>query len=544
MYPRGLSASRGWTTPALLAIFCSAGLHFAIGGQPVRFPFENTPEAAANAEGSPSHSSTSKIDEFVFGRLKKMGIQPANPCSDEVFVRRVYLDVTGSIPTADEAAAFIADNDPRKRAQLIDRLLDSDGFTDYLGLKWCDVLRVKSEFPVNLWPEAAQAYDHWVRAALRRNTPYSLFATELLTASGSNFRVPPVNFYRSAGGRDRMTLARAVALAFMGERIEAWPKEKQEAMAVFFSQVGFKSTNEWKEEIVFYNGITDSADAPKQATLPDGAVVALPPGKDPRAIFANWLVTSKNSPFARNGVNRTWYWLFGRGIINDPDDCRPDNPPSNPELLEWLAQELAASNYDIKHIYRLILNSNTYQLSCIPASSDPRAAANFAYYPLHRVEAEALIDAIDQITGSNEEYSSMTPEPYTFIPPDKRTIDLPDGSIGSAFLDLFGRPPRDTGLVSERNGHVTAGQRLHLLNSSAIQAKLARSTKLRDLMRTAPTPADAVARLYLTILSRTPTPDELKAIKTYSLTSEAKGQAVLLDVAWALINSSEFLYHH
>jgi len=517
-----------------LAVFVAAAVCPITASQPV-MPFET--QAAAQFPAT-------RIDDFVFGKLKQLGIQPANPCSDAVFVRRVYLDVIGTLPTADEVTAFMGDNDPKKRATLIDRLLERDEFADYLGMKWCDLLRVKSEFPVNLWPDAAQAYDHWIRTCIRQNVPYSRFAWEILIANGSNFRVPQVNFYRSAGSKDAKAIARAVALAFMGERAEHWPKEKLDAMAVFFSQIGFKSTNEWKEEIVYWNGFAGDIHGPAAAVQPDGTPVSLPTDKDPREAFARWLITSGNSPFARNAVNRTWYLLFGRGIINDPDDSRPDNPPSNPALLDWLAHELVSANYDMKHIYRLILNSNTYQLSSIPATKDPRAEANFAFYPVRRLEAEVLIDALDQITGSTEEYSSLTPEPYTFIPPDRRSIALPDGSINSAFLDLFGRSPRDTGLLSERPASANAAQRLHLLNSSNIQSKITKSAWLRGLMRSSGTPLDMVTRIYLTILSRYPTVEELKAVNAYSQSAEAKGPAVLVDLTWALINSTEFLYHH
>jgi hypothetical protein len=511
---------------------------FSIAASEAVLPFESL--AGVKTPAMPS----CKIDGFVFGKLKTLGIQPANSCSDAVFVRRVFLDVIGTLPTEEEVTGFLNDKNPAKRAALIDRLLERDEFGDYLGMKWCDLLRVKSEFPVNLWPEAAQAYNHWIRTSIRKNIPYSLFASEILTANGSNFRVPQVNFYRSAGSKDAKAMARAVALAFMGERTERWNKAKLDAMAAFFSQIGFKGTDEWKEEIVYWNGFAGDRPASTPAILPDGTSVSLPRDKDPREVFAHWLISSRNSPFARNAVNRTWFFLFGRGIIHEPDDSRPDNPPSNPELLAWLAQELVSANYDMKHIYRLILNSNTYQLSCIPATTDPRGAANFAFYPMRRIEAEVLIDAIDQITGSTEEYSSLTPEPYTFVPPSQRSIALEDASINSAFLDLFGRSPRDTGLLSERPERANSAQRLHLLNSSHIQSKITKSQRLAEIMRSGVTHMEMVTRLYLNILSRYPTGDELNAFKAYSGTAETKGPALLVDLAWALMNTSEFFYQH
>ena len=489
---------------------------------------------------------SSKIDGFIFSRLKQQKIEPAQRCDDPTFLRRVYLDVIGTLPTMKEAREFLADTNPQKRPELIDRLLARPEFAEYWGMKWCDLLRVKAEFPVNLWPNAAQAYDRWIRNSIRENIPYSKFAFELLTANGSNFREPQANFYRSAGSKDPKAIARAVALTFMGERAEKWPESKQAEMAAFFSQIGFKPTNEWKEEIVYFAGIDSGKAQQKKATLPDGTRVELSPGKDPREIFAQWLIASPKSPFARNAVNRVWFWLMGRGIVQEPDDWRPSNPPSHPALVEYLAQELVASHYDIKPIYRLILNSRAYQLSSVPSPGfdSKEAANNFAFYPVRRLEAETVIDAIDQITGSTEEYSSMIPEPFTWVPTETRAISLPDGSIGSAFLDLFGRPPRDTGLLSERSDRPSAGQRLQLLNSTHIQAKINKSQALQWIFNSSPkTPLQAVNQIYLTVLSRYPTPDELAVLKRYTQNSEVKGK-VLVDLTWALLNSSEFLYRH
>jgi hypothetical protein len=482
-----------------------------------------------------------KIDELVFARLKQMDIQPANLCSDGVFIRRAFLDVIGTLPTAQEAAQFLADQDPDKRRALIDRLLDHDEFADYWAMKWSDLLRLKAEFPINLWPNAAQAYHRWIRTSIRDNKPYDRFVREMLTESGSNFRVPPVNFYRAMQSKDPQAIARTVALTFMGTRAENWPKEQLAGMAAFFSRIGYKETGEWKEEIVFF----DTEKPPAQAAVfPDGARAALVPGRDPREVFAGWLIAPGNPWFARNIANRVWSWLVGRGIIHEPDDIRPDNPPRNPELLALLERELVAARYDLKHLYRLILNSNTYQLASIPRTSSPEAESYFAYYPLRRLEAEVLADALCQVTGTAESYSSAIPEPFTFIPEGQRSISLPDGSITSPFLELFGRPPRDTGLESERNNRPTAAQRLHLLNSTHIQRKIEQSPKFQYLMKNAKTPQAMVGGIYLMILSRYPTEEELRTVGAYSQSGAARGRDVLLDLAWALMNSAEFLYRH
>lgn len=481
-----------------------------------------------------------KIDGLVLGRLARQGVEPARLCSDAVFVRRAYLDVIGTLPTAEEARAFIADRDPAKRSLLIDRLLQREEFADYWAMKWGDLLRVKSEFPINLWPNAVQAYHRWIRSCIRDNLPYDRFVREMLTASGSCFRVPQVNFYRALANREPHSIARAVALTFMGARAEKWPAERLAGVAAFFSQIGYKSTGEWKEEIVYFDAAKMRSGAP---AFPDGKAARLAPEQDPRAVFADWLIRPDNPWFARNIVNRIWFWLLGRGVVHEPDDLRPDNPPSDPEVLEFLERELLAARYDLKHIYRLILNSGIYQLS--PIRRGTRDGA-FACYPMRRLEAEVLADALCRVTGTTEEYSSSIPEPYTFVPQGMRSIALADGSVTSTFLETFGRPPRDTGLEAERNNNPTAAQRLHLLNSSHIQLKLQRSPHLRSLVqgRAGADPGEVVEELYLTILSRCPTPEELTSVQDYIRSSSGNRWAAMVDVAWVLINSLEFIYRH
>jgi len=502
-------------------------------------------QAAANPfEGTSAVVVSSKIDELVLARQGSLGI-PASPlCSDAVFLRRVYLDAIGTLPTAEEAAAFLESTEPDRRARLVDRLLARPEFADYAALKWCDVLRVKSEFPINLWPNAVQAYDRWIRAAFRSELPFDRFVRELLTASGSNFRVPPVNFYRAVQGRDPRTIARAVALTFLGERAEAWPPEKLAGLAAFFAKVGYKGTGEWKEEIVFFDPAKPVPADLAKPIFPDGKPAAPGPEADPRTVFADWLASPDNAAFARAVVNRIWSWLLGRGVIHEPDDMRPDNPPAIPGLLEYLGRALVASHYDLKAIYRLILDSKTYQLSSRPASDRPERAACFACYAPRRLEAEVLIDAIDQITGATERYASAIPEPYTFIPDDHRTITLPDASITSAFLELFGRSPRDKGLEAERNLKPSAEQRLHLLNSSHILNKIQQSPKLRTLLAQKSEPLDKVRKIYLIVLSRPPTADELRAVAEYFKPLTGNKLSGVVDLVWALVNSPEFVYRH
>ena len=529
-------------------------------------PFESNVEPVAQG----------RIDEHVLGRLQQLGITPARVCSDGVFVRRVYLDVIGTLPTADEARWFLQDTDPEKRRKLIDRLLERDEFADYWAMRWCDLLRVKSEFPIKLWPNAVQAYHRWIRTAIRENMPYDRFVREMLTGSGSNFRDPQVNFYRAVQSREPQAIAQAIALSFMGVRPETWSPQQWSAMAAFFSQIAYKPTIEWKEEIILFDLEKSRSPAGREAlraaAFPDGAPVEAVPGEDPRKVFADWLITPQNPWFARNAVNRVWFWLLGRGIIHPADDIRPDHPPINPELLTWLEQDFIASRYDLKHLCRQILNSTTYQMSCIPRSDDPQAAANFAHCSLRRLEAEVLIDALCQITGTTEQYSSIIPEPYTFMPESQRAVALADASISSPFLEKLGRSSRDTGMASDRNNIPTASQRLHMLNSSHVRQKLETSTALRSLLSPdpeweevvtksltvlapnltitklsallAPSPKESriIAEIYLTALSRMPTDDELRIAETHFM--ETWGDGGPRDLFWALVNSPEFCYRH
>jgi hypothetical protein len=504
--------------------------------------------AAALAAGPSIYEAEGKavprsaLDRAIFANLRSEGIEPARLCSDSVFLRRVHLDLIGTLPTPERVESFLADNDPDKRAKLIETLLKRPELADYWAIRWGDLLCVRSEFPINLWPNAVQAYHRWFHTAIRDNMPYDRFAYELLTASGSNFRVAPVNFYRAVQTKDAPTIAKSVALVFMGDRMTTWPEARREQMAVFFQRVGFKPTREWKEEIVFFDRTTPHTPS---ATLPDGTTVRIGADVDPRTVFADWLVDKNNPWLARAMVNRTWAWMFGRGLIHEPDDIREDNKPVCPEALAVLEKQFVASGYDFRDLLRTICNSTTYQLSCVPASDDPRAAQLFACYPLRRLDAEVLIDALCRITDTSEQYHSRIPEPFTWVPTSERTIALQDGSITSSFLELFGRPSRDSHMMSSRSNAITAGQMLHMLNSSHVREKIERGPMMRSLRRRAGRePAKAVDYVYRLVLSRKPTADELQAIKAYTEDSKTSRHLVAIDLLWALINSPEFLYRH
>lgn len=488
-------------------------------------------------------TASDKIDELVLKRLHELNLKPANVCSDAVFLRRAYLCVIGTLPEEEEVREFLASKEPDRRAKLIDELLQRDEFADYWTMKWGDILRVKAEFPIKLWPNAAQAYHRWIYASVRGNKPFHQFVHELLVANGSNFREGEVNFYRAMQDRSPRGMAATVALTFMGERADKWPKKKLDALAGFFSQIAFKNTAEWKEEIVYYDPDADKEGLSKQAIFPDGRPVQIPRGgEDLRGVFAEWLLRPENPWFSRNITNRVWSWLMGRGIVHEPDDHRADNPPSNPALLELLQREFVTTRCDLKHLFRIILNSQTFQLSSIPAQETNEAIANFAHYPLRRMEAEVLIDALNQLTRTEESYSSPIPEPFTFVPEDVRAIALADGSITSSFLELYGRPPRDTGFESERNRNTSAAQRLHLLNSSHVHGKVKACPLVTEAGNASP--AILAERIYITVLSRLPTDKELAKITAYSDSTSTSSRDLAEDLVWALINQPEFIYIH
>lgn len=529
--------------------------------------------------------AANRIDEYVFSQLAKQSIRPSYLCSDEVFIRRVYFDITGTIPSSADVRAFLSNMNSNsvaaagtntatnkgtnaamaagtnntnavpdirtvmaRRLELIDRLLDSDEYVDLQAMKWGDILRIKSEFPVNLWPNAVQAYHRWIYSSIKSNMPYDRFARTLLTASGPNFRNPPVNFYRALQKKEPYSIAQAAALTFMGTRFDAWPTDKREGFAAFFGKVAYKATGEWKEEIVYF----DPDRVPPKGTngqpivpvFPDGKKPVIDPSVDPRIVFADWLITPQNPYFTKAIVNRVWFWLIGRGIIHVPDDIRPDNPPQNPLLLAYLEREMISNNYDIKKLWRLILSSSTYQLSSIPSDPSRTNDISFSRYFTRRLEAEVVIDAICRITGTTESYSSPIPEPFTYIPENKRSVEIADGSITSTFLEMFGRPARDTGYELERNNTLTAAQKLHLLNSSQIQDKVRNSGVLRRALAIARTADRQVEELYLTIFSRKPTADELKIALDYIRVKNRNQNDAMIDLAWMLINSDEFIMKH
>jgi hypothetical protein len=523
----------------------------------------------------------------------------------------------GAAAPPGHARKFLEDPAPsaRKRAGLVEWIFERPEFADYWAMRWADVLRIKSEFPSNLWPNAVQAYHAWLREAFARNTPFDQMARELLTTSGSNFRNPPCNFYRALPARTPAALAQATALIFLGIRL-APDSPECSGLAAFFTNVRYKKTDEWKEEIVYFAprwpayrdprtnavvppmfpdgskpdaglrpekrpsapargkagarskpvgfALTDAQreelsgrageDAARD-TLPPAAGERAPASRpDPQGILAAWLTSPENPWFAANFANRAWAILFGRGLVHPVDDVRKDNPPSSPELLSLLAGHFKKSRHDPRALLRLIVLSETYQRSArIPAAARralPPELAPLATRIPRRLEAEVLADAIGDLTGSHETFSSRIPEPIAYWPENFRAVQNPDSSVTTTFLDSFGRPARDSSFAYERDISPSLSQALWLLNSRSLKAKLEKKGGRVEQLVSAHAARERHAALadlfYLTLLSRFPTPGEratlLRHLSTAPATAVPLEQA--RDILWAIINTKEFLHVH
>ena len=497
-----------------------------------------------------------KLDELLKRDWQKHEITQVDRASDAVFLRRAYLDAAGVLPTIGEAESFLADSSLDKRKKLIRKLLNSTEYADMMAMRYSDMFRIKSEFPINLWPNAVQAYHRYFLNNARLDRSFYDVTRELLTSNGSNFRVPAANFFRAAANRTPEGLASSTALTLLGMRYENLSANRQKALAGFFSRIKYKSTNEWKEEIVFCN----PEPAVVEAGTPDGVdFVINSPEQDPRQVFADWLLAPGNRYFARAYVNRVWGWFFGRGIVDPVDDMPlPENfwnkigiskisgsQPSNPELLDFLADYFIRNNGSTRKLVGLIMSSRAYQADWKTLKNEQQIATErFAVYPVRRLDSEVFIDILSSVLGNHESYSSVIPEPFTFLPPGTRAVQIADGSISSRMLDSFGRPPRDSGRVSERKREIDDSQRLFLMNSGWIYTNAERSArglfnKRRLSFR------EKADEMYLMLFSRYPTDQEIKAIRKYHEKLGKRNQwRVWGELVWALVNSKEFIYQH
>ncbi len=445
--------------------------------------------------------------------------------SDAEFLRRTFIVITGRLPQPTFAESFLKSENPSKRAQLIDSLLASEGCNAMLTMRWGDMLRIKSEFPSKLWPNGVQAYNRWLHEHIAENTPYHQMVRELLLSQGSNFRQPAVNFYRAFPKRTPAIIYNNINLLFLGSR------STRGDGSTCFAQLNYKNTKEWKEEIVFID--THVPIFNSSIRINDSTNIKLNAGTDWRIPYVNWL-TNNNTQFAAVMANRIWYWIMGKGIVDEPDDWRDDNPPSNESLLNALTTHFIKNGYNVKALMREILNSDIYQ----------SAAGTPGGFVSQRLLAEVVVDAIADITGISDQYISRVPEPFTFYPLGTPAIELGDATVSSPVLELFGRASRDISFENQHNIQLTAQQLLYLMNSSELENKIRQSPVLNGLCKTYKNQVQLLQQITLLTLSRMPTAKEREIYKTYANLNKQSLRNFATDIVWTQINSIEFLYNH
>lgn len=447
-------------------------------------------------------------------------------CSDEVFLRRVYLTVTGALPTPQQAVEFLEDQSSDKREALIDKLLQSELGLKYMQMRWGDILRIKSEFPSNLWPNGVQAYNRWIYEQLMNNVPYDKMVRGLLLSTGSNFRSPAANFYRGFQTRNSKNIYDNINLLFLGNR------ECYDNGNICFSQIKYKSTKEWKEEIIY---LDIHKRAPyNQIELGDDTNFYLRQDSDWREPYVMWLTSPKNRRFAEVMVNRMWFWVFGKGIVHEPDDWRDDNLPSDPELLKELTDYFLAQNFDMRAMMKRILLSDKFNSKAAPEGD----------YTPQRLPAEVIVDAMASVTNIWSTYTSRVPEPFTFYPPRTRSTHLGDATVSSSELELFGKVSRDVSLESQRNNAITSRQLLYLMNSSALENRIRKSPTLQKIYIQSANIEQLADNITLLTLSRRATAAEVEMYRQYMEQNQLPMMEVAVDIMWMQINSNEFLYNH
>lgn len=498
------------------------------------------------------------IDDLVLAKLRELRLPFSPPAGDADFLRRAFLDATGTLPTADEARAFLADRDPAKRDRLIDALLARPEFVDYWSYKWSDLLLVSSR---SLPKPAMWAYYAWVRNRVAANTPWDVVVRELVTASGGTIENGAAAFYLLHD--DPPEMAENVSQAFLGMSIqcakchnhpmEKWTNDQYYAFANLFSRVRSKSTPRAGNAVVFAAAegelIQPVTGRPQPPTPLDGTAAAFDAPGDRRALLADWLVSRDNAYFSRSIVNRVWANYLGVGLVEAVDDMRKTNPASNEQLLDALAAHLADAKFDLKTLMRTILRSQTYQRSSLPVPGNAGDKRFYSRYYPRRLMAEVTLDALSQVTGA----------PTTFVedlrnanakggplPAGLRALQLPDSRTDSYFLKAFGRADRLQTCECERSNAPTMSQALHLSNGDTLNGKLrAKGNRLEALLATNTPPAAIVEEAYLAALSRLPTEIETrKILEILASANDAERREAVEDLYWGLLSSREFLFNH
>jgi hypothetical protein len=496
------------------------------------------------------------IDERNLAKLAALGIPPSPPADDATFLRRAYLDVTGTLPPADAVAAFLADPGPEKRAKLVDRLLGSPEYVDYWAYKWSDVLLISSK---TLPAPALWSFSRFVRRAVAENLPWDEFARRIVTAKGSTLADGAGNYF--VLHRDPIDLTENASMAFLGlsltcarchnHPLEKWTQDQYYGMANLFARVALKDGAAVGDVVVtaapegdILHPRTGKVMAPQPL---DGTPLPNEARGDRRAAFAAWLTAPENPYFARAIVNRVWANFFGRGLIDPEDDLRATNPPSDPALLDWLVADFRAHGHDVRHLIRTILSSAAYARSSDPVPGNEMDTKYLSHYVVKRLPAEVLLDAIARVTG--------VPTPFAGYPAGWRSLQLPDAQVANPFLTAFGRPERVSTCSCERSSEPSVAQALHLANGSTLNDKLRSDAgTVAKIAAARATDAEVLDALYKAALSRAPTEAEtarllpILAEAVAGLTDEkpiatARRQAIE-DLYWATLTGKEFLFNH
>jgi hypothetical protein len=507
----------------------------------ITVPYTNSiaPEVFAKAE------RRNFIDEQILAKLQSLNIPPSLRSSDSEFVRRVYLDAAGVLPSAEDARKFLDDPNPKKRDELIERLLQRPEFVDYWTYKWSDLFLVSSKA---LQPAAMWSFYNWIHDNVAANTPWDMLARRVVTAQGSTVANGAANFFVLHD--NPADISENTSQAFLGMSIncakchnhpmEKWTNDQYYQMANLFARVRAKSGPVDGERVVFAAASGDLVQPLRgkpQAPAPlDGETISLEDPRDRREHLAEWLVSPKNPYFTRAIVNRIWANYFGVGLVESVDDLRVTNPSSNEELLSAAANFLAEKKYDLKALMRAILQSETYQRTSEPLPGNQDETRFYSRYYPKRLMAEVLLDAFSQVTGAPTEFKSY--------PKGARALQLPDSKVESYFLASFGRPEREKTCSCERTTEPSVTQVLHLFNGDTLNKKLAaKDNTIQKLLKTAPD--HVVEEAFLSALSRLPTPEEKsKFVSAVERAPENETRAAVEDVFWALLSSKEFLFNH
>ncbi len=499
------------------------------------------------------------VDKLAQKKWQLLGIRPSGDSPDYLFLRRVSLDITGTLPGPEQVEKFVADKDPQKRAKLIDALLEKPEYSYYFATKWADILRVKRGNQQGRAYGTFAFYD-WIRRAVAANMPYDEFARAILGAVGDETKYPPAVWYKDMQTPDQ--IVDNLSQVFLGVRIncaqchhhpyEKYSQDDYWDLAAFFGRLGRKAVQRPGEtaqrqqqlQVLFVkptgNVINKRTNKPAVLKPLDGEPMTDQADEDPRLRLADWLADPKNPFFARAVANRYWAHFFGRGLVDPLDDMRVTNPPSNPELLDALAQDFIAHKYDLKHLIRTICASRTYQLDSTPNEFNKHDKQNYSRYYPKRMSAEVLFDAVSQVTGSPATFAGLPQDSYG----PRRAIMLPDESFTSYFLDVFGRPQRISACECERVSEANLAQALHLLNSEEVQRKLSQPGSRVERLAKDPRPdAEKVTELFLWAFARKPTDGQLKLALEHLAAHPKEKQQAYENILWALLNTKEFIFN-